>query len=590
MTLPLVLPALLGLVAWADPAPSASPTPATLELLDQERVAAGLAELAADPRAEAFRVGISRAGLPIDGVKLSSGEGHRPALLVLANLDADRVWTSALALELGRRLLADQEGGAALLAAADVYLVPRVDVDGAERRFELPLNPFLGTGLDRDTDRDGMAGEDGPVDVNGDGMVTMMRVPDVDGTWLADPHEPRASVEADPAHGERGLWKLMVEGLDADGDGEVAEDGPADGRLNHNFSAGFEDHGAEAGLFPGDEPGARALMDFVIGHPELVLVLTLDGQDTLVDAPDKEDADSAGPDVPFWMRSRELPDGRVLGGDADLLAGFGRTLVDLAEEHELDLAGGEALRGGSFQRWAYEHRGLVTLDLALWEMPTEAPEPEEPDEADGTDEADEATTRESEDETTEEPDTWRDPSEDAGRLAWMDAVGAGHRFVDWQPFDHPTLGAVEVGGWAPFALSEPPAEVHAALVDVHYGLLTSLADAMPAPRIASLEAEHLGSGLWRVEARLENHGTLPVITATASRARTTKPARATLSLPEDATIIAGEARHLVRRLDRENPAELEWLVHADELDGLSLELTTEATGSTTLTIDGGTSR
>ena len=30
-------------------------------------------------------------------------------------------------------------------------------------------------------------------------------------------------------------------------------------------------------------------------------------------------------------------------------------------------------------------------------------------------------------------------------------------FVDWSPFNHPSLGAVEIGGFGPYATTNPPA-------------------------------------------------------------------------------------------------------------------------------------
>lgn len=587
------LPALLASLGSVS-ATVASPTPPQpavlqLPLVDQDELAAALARLGASPNAEPIRIGHSRAGVPIDGLRLFAGDADaaRPAILVVANLDGSRVFTTSLALDLARRLLKDEGAGRALLERADVYVVPRLDPDAAAARFLLPLHERLGNGRDRDTDRDGVAGEDGPTDIDGDGMVTMMRVLDPDGTWIEDPHDPRANVEADTTRGERGMWKLMVEGLDSDGDDLVAEDWTGDGAVNRNFPAGFTEHDGEAGLFPGDEPGARALMEFVLMHPELVAVMTLDGQDTLVDAPETADDPSSGGGRFFGPRT--APDGKVLASDAAVLASFGRTLSDLAKEHELDLVGGDAHLGGSFQRWAYEHRGILTLDCALWEMPTEAPEVEE-DEAEPEEEteqpeaAEDSSAGEGEtadhDETEEELDTWRDASDDAGRLAWVDATGEDHRFVDWTPFDHPTLGPVEIGGWAPYAHLEPPVEEHQKLVDVHYGLLCSLAETLPAPAIVSMTAEHLGKDLWRIEARLENDAVMPLPTRAASRARTAKPARATLVLPDGASLIAGETRTLVRRLDRDNPSELSWLVHTKKIDGLALELVNDITGRT----------
>ncbi|MDF1799552.1 MAG: M14 family zinc carboxypeptidase [Planctomycetota bacterium] len=587
MMMLIALPALLASLGSvsatvASPTPP-EPAPLQLPLLDQDELSAALARLGASPNAEPIRIGHSRAGVPIDGLRLFAGDpdAARPAILLVANLDGSRVFTTSLALDLARRLLEDEAAGRTLLERADVFVVPRLDPDAAAARFLLPLHERLGDGLDRDTDRDGVAGEDGPTDIDGDGMVTMMRVPDPDGAWIADPFDARANVEADTTRGERGMWKLMVEGFDQDGDDRVAEDWTGDGAVNRNFPAGFVEHDGEAGLFPGDEPGARALMEFVLAHPRLVAVMTLDGQDTLVDAPEKTDDPSSGGGRFFGPRT--APDGKVLASDAAVLADFGRTLKDLAKQHELELSGGAAHLGGSFQRWAYEHRGILTLDCSLWTMPTKAPKVEQPEaeaeEPEPVEEGPEAATADH-DETEEGPDTWREASDDVGRLAWVDATGEDHRFIDWTPFDHPTLGPVEIGGWAPYAHLEPPVDVHQKLADVHYGLLCSLANSLPSPAIVSLTAEHLGKDLWRVEARLENDAVMPLPTRAASRARTATPARANLVLPDGAHLIAGELRTLVRRLDRDNPSELSWLVHTKQLDGLALELVNDITGRT----------
>ena len=82
------------------------------------------------------------------------------------------------------------------------------------------------------------------------------------------------------------MWKLIREGLYQDGDDEIAEDQPRDTELNRNFPAGYTPHTASGGLYGGSEPEARAMMDFVLMHPELALIVTLDAQDTLASAPE----------------------------------------------------------------------------------------------------------------------------------------------------------------------------------------------------------------------------------------------------------------------------------------------------------------
>src|SRR5262249_35002174 len=148
-----------------------------------------------------------------------------------------------------------------------------------------------------DDDRDGRMGEDPPSDVNGDGIVSWIRVKDPDGEWKEDPTDPRALVKADRAKGERGVYKLWPEGRDSDHDEKVAEDAPLDARVDGNFPAGWEQHTPAAGVFPTDEPEARGLCEFVLQHTGLSLVVVYDAQDDLVG-----DVKSVADEAPYVKR------------------------------------------------------------------------------------------------------------------------------------------------------------------------------------------------------------------------------------------------------------------------------------------------
>ena len=76
-------------------------------------------------------------------------------------------------------------------------------------------------------------------------------------------------------------------------DEAVAEDPPADTWLNSNFPYGWKEHDAHAGLFATDEPGARALCDFVLEHRDIAAVVTLGGYDAVT---------SSGPQHGTWIR------------------------------------------------------------------------------------------------------------------------------------------------------------------------------------------------------------------------------------------------------------------------------------------------
>lgn len=575
--------------------------------------------LTAQNHVERILLGESLQGRAIEALRFSAGDpaSNQPSILVVGNVTGDRLVGTELALRLADQLAESNDANTALMNQVTIYIVPSANPDAAALRFQTPLFESTATGMGRDVDRDGLIGEDPPVDVNGDGMITWMRVPDVEGEYIADPFDARLTVKADGKHGERGMWKLLREGLDQDGDDEIAEDQARDTELNRNFPAGYTPHTASGGLYGGSEPEARALMDFVLMHPELALIVTLDAQDTLASPP--ETGRSTG----------RIPNGKVMDDDAALLAEIGRRFMKTAK----DAPKADSLIAGSFQRWAYEQRGVLTIDSAIWELPKGAPKADK-DKADddtapeapvggkvaaaltelgyvGDDEVLEvieveeieleeievdvqevpdtnATDLEDVTEKDSKPDTWRKASEDVERLKWVDETGEAWRFVDWQPFEHPTLGPVEIGGWAPYALVEPRAKDLDALTDRHMQLLTSLGALMPSVTVTQFEATLLGKNLWRVEARLENPGFLPVVTGAANRARTATRTRVVLHLPDNAEIVVGQAMQFVNRLDglgqSGRDSELEWLVHARDINALRLTVTSHNAGNAEATI------
>jgi hypothetical protein len=598
----------LALPEAASPLPlshraQSSPVPAdATNLLTNAALSARLSALvgAHAAVAETFTIGNSRSGISIEGVKLSDGLDTlgKPAILVVGNIEASRVFSATIALSVAERVAASFQADNAdhLLSRATLFVIPRLNVDGASARFTVPLFDDGATGHGVDNDRDGLMGEDGPADVNGDGQITWMRVPDPEGTWLPDPFDHRAQVERDASHGERGTWKVLREGFDSDGDDRVAEDAPNDGLVSRNFPAGFEEHTAAAGFFAGEEPEVRAMMDFVLAHPELALVVTFDGTDNLNSGPQTTDDPSGGRGR--FSGPRTLPDGKVLESDANLLKEFGRRASAIRKESTK----ADAYPNGSFQRWIYEHRGLLTLDFTAWQMPTEAAksaqeesEPvedkssgsistpsEDPDVAawNGEVAAPLDPPSEAEESAEEKPDTWREASEDAGRLKWLDASDEGARFVAWQDFDHPQLGAVQIGGWAPFALTEPPSAERQVIADAAAEFVLGLAPSLAQIEIASFTATKLSKRLWKIEAAIENNSLLPLMTKAGARARTIRPARLELVLPAKSSIIAGEAKQQIRELDGAGGrSEFIWLVDIANPEHLGLNITTDHAGT-----------
>ena len=331
-----------------------------VRLLAHEDLSAAVAAVAAGSEVATVEVvGTSREGRAIEALRLTGpGEAAgRPGLLLIANLQGPRVFESGVALRQAERLAggySEDEAIRALLDSTVVWVVPRANPDPAESRFATPRRERWAGSTGVDDDRDGREGEDPPSDVNGDGLITHMRVLDPDGTWREDPTDERVLVEADRDKGEVGRWKLYTEGRDLDGDEEIAEDDVAEARVDKNFASGWEHHTAQAGLFPTDEPETRALCEFVMARPNLVLVLTYDGRDNLVEKPA-----SVPDDAPPVKR---VPKEGVLESDAKLIEEIGSRYRD-ATGSEAKSTDDDA---GTFARWVYDHRGVLALETRLW--------------------------------------------------------------------------------------------------------------------------------------------------------------------------------------------------------------------------------
>jgi hypothetical protein len=173
------------------------------------------------------------------------------------------------------------------------------------------------------------------------------------------------------------------------------------------------------------------------------------------------------------------------------------------------------------------------------------------------------------------------PAEDAKRLKWIDAKGASEawRFTPWTPFEHPELGSVEIGGLAPFARLEPPADESGAIAKKHYEWFLTLGELLPRVELAECTREKLGDGLHRVTAVLENDAYLPLLSRSARRAETMRPAKVVLVLPAAARLVAGNPRELCRELAGSGGRqEYTWLVQGPDAMELAVSVETDHAG------------
>ena len=447
-----------------------------------------------------------------------SPEEERPGVLIVGNLEGDHVLGSQLVLEIGRFLLSGEDDQATALAEYVFYLIPRLNPDGAEAMFGDVLADRSVNARPIDDDNDGRTDEDPAEDLNGDGLITVMRVPDALGLYVLDEVDPRLMVEAELGQGRSGAYSIHWEGLDSDGDGFVNEDGFGGVDLNRNFQHEYPYYSPGAGPHMVSEPETRALMDFVISHRNIAAVLTFGHSDNLVTPPDADG--NLGPGSTRALSTfantsnREVfdvgvfPPGTLVGGlelrgvrpGADNDPDSGRRPAVSANEDDVEYfdAVSESYREitgiervavnreaqGAFFQYGYFQFGVPSFSTQGWGLSLE--------EADGDAEDQEET----------------DGSPDASLLRALEAEGLD-AFVNWDPYDHPELGAVEIGGLRPYATTNPPADRIPDLGRRHGEFVLSLVEMLPSVGLASTEVESHGGGLFTLTVDVENTGFFP---------------------------------------------------------------------------------
>ncbi len=86
----------------------------------------------------------------------------------------------------------------------------------------------------------------------------------------------------------------------------------------------------------------------------------------------------------------------------------------------------------------------------------------------------------------------------------------GRGVRDWQTFDHPQLGPVEIGGWHSKRVRQnAPPEFLPEEEEKYAAFTRQYASLTPLVRIGTTAVESLGGGLSIVRALIENHGWLP---------------------------------------------------------------------------------
>lgn len=648
-------------------------------------IVSGVGLAGAEPTIEREIIGRSPSGEPIvvwtvaDHESTRKGPGAQPAIAVIAGVQGHHQIGVHVAEAMGELLL-DEHGEA--LHGRTVYIIPRVNPEGIER-FVSTEEPRALSGRvpeSRDADRDRRRDEDPPNDLNGDGLITMMRVPapqvtyGIEPTHVIDRDDSRLVREPDDDEGA--THALLIEGLDDDGDGRFNEDGwgGASGGgidLDMHFPMRWPEHADGAGRYPLERPEARSVVEWLQSRGNIAAVIVLGPHDTIITPPPS---------------GRQGPDGRSpMGIEEDDVAVYEMVGDAFKEITSITKVEPGPELGGSLVHWCYADLGVYAFGTPVWVRPDlvkvesataddkvdrgeepevdaedAGPDAEQIEAADRADLSDrgvdsmfidylymspsERAGVQSEMESmreTEREDVMRrfaalpadvqarlsaimgggaDPGpndellasigagsdgegsgKDSGSgggdsagakwLAWVDEHAPGG-FIDWEPFEHPQLGSIEIGGFRPGVRVNPPEEDTSRLAAEQAEFAAALLGMLPELEYEGPVVERVGSGVWRVGLTLRNTGEMPTKSAIGVKARRLPGIICVLDPGQDLSadrIISGSRAIRFDAIGgRGDSGRAEWLVIADDGDTVDLEVRSPMFGTTryTLTMEG----
>ena len=375
----------------------------------------------------------------------------------------------------------DQEGQriTQLLDTRVVYLCPRLNPDGAELALaDTPRHIRSGTRrypFDEDP-IDGLTVQD----IDGDGRALLMRMPDPHGGYKRSATDPRLMVARQPGEFGGEYFRVMPEGLLTDYDGlTIKVNKDVEGLdLNRNFPAFWRHEGEQvgAGAYPTSEPEVKAMVDFIVGHPNIGAGISYHTHSGVILRPMGTQSDDDMIPEDLWSYQRFSKLGEKLTGYPAI------SIFHDFKYHPKETIGGT-------QDWLYEHLGALFWVVEIWGPNKEAGITE-----------------------YKWVDWYREHAEedDLKLLKWSDEQCGGQAHVEWRAFQHPQLGPVEIGGWDKMNYwRNPPPHLREREAARFPAWMTQIALSLPRLELLRSEVQALGGDTWRVRLAVANSGWLP---------------------------------------------------------------------------------
>ena len=446
----------------------------------------------------------------------TGADTDKPAFWVDGNIHAAELTACTACLYWLHQLIASYDTDAAVKQMLDtrvVYMVPRLNPDGAElaladkpRHIRSATRPYP---FD-ETPVEGLTIED----IDGDGRMLQMRMPDPHGPYKKHAAEPRLMVAREPGEFGGAYYRLIPEGTLKNFDGLMITTNPdREGLdLNRNFPAYWRQEVEQvgAGPYPASEPEVRAMVDFITKHPNIGAAVSFHTHSGVILRPMGTCSDDDMTPEDLWLYKRLSDIGTKLTG-----------YPAISIWHDFKYHPKGFITGT--QDWVYEHLGALFWTVEMW-----APNKE----AGITD--------------YKWIDWYREhPAEDDVKLLkWSDEQCAGKAYVDWYAFRHPQLGMVELGGWDKMNFwRNPPPHLREKEVARFPAWLLQIGLTLPKLEVLRTEVRALGPDTWRVRFAVANSGYLPAyVTKRALERKTVRGTVFSIHLPTGVALVSGKER------------------------------------------------
>ena len=440
----------------------------------------------------------------------------KPAFWLDGNIHAGELTASTACLYILKTLedlYGKREDVTRLLDTRALYVCPRINPDGAEWALADKPKYIRSSTRPYPFDEDPVEGLN-VEDVDGDGRILQMRIADPHGAYKEHPADPRLMTPRDPAESGGKYWRIVPEGSVVNYDGiDLRVNRDKEGLdLNRNFPVDWRQEYKQfgAGPYPTSEPEVRAVVDFIVKHPNIGGGVSFHTHSGVILRPFASEPDENMPAEDLWLY-------KLFGKKSTELTGY----PNISIFHDFKYHPKQVITG-AFD-WLYEHQGAFFWTVEIW-----------------------APVKEAGVESYHFIDWYREhpPEDDLKLIAWSDRELGGEGYVAWYPFDHPQLGPVELGGWNKLAtFRNPPAKYIEREVARFPAWITWQALTLPKLELFRADVERLGADTWKVRLAVQNTGYLPsYVTKRALERKVARGVVYEIELPAEAALASGKAR------------------------------------------------